>query len=135
MYSLNWPINIGTCNKNLVRVILILDLNAIRSGLQILPLLYHWMASIGAVYKPDWFKRTSAVRIRHLWAINNNNIVQCTVYAYYIYACTIIVLEYLCIINYSIMLSQYPWSTYSSTIIMHYYCTRVLMHYYSTRVL
>ena len=41
MYSLNWPINIGTCNKNLVRVILILDLNAIFSGLQILPLLYH----------------------------------------------------------------------------------------------
>ena len=34
MYSLNWPINIGTCNKNLVRVILILDLNAIFSGLQ-----------------------------------------------------------------------------------------------------
>ena len=132
MYSLNWPINIGTCNKNLVRVIIILDLNIFFGELQILPLLYHWMASIGADYKPDWFKRKSAGRIRELL---NNNIVQCTVYAYYTYACTMIVLEYLWIINYSIMLSHYPWSSYSSTIIMHYYCTRVLMHYYSTRVL
>ena len=30
-----------------------------------------------------------------IYELLNNNIVQCTVYAYYIYACTMIVLEYL----------------------------------------
>ena len=83
MYSLNWPINIGTCNKNLVRVILILDLNAIFSGYY---KYYHccfieWIESARIINKIGLRENLQAES--DIYELLNNNIVQCTVYAYY----------------------------------------------------